>query len=65
MRRRRRRTHLDEQLAYGPMEFAQRLGVGRTTVYTMLSNGDLRSLKVGRRRLIPASELQRLLKAAR
>jgi excisionase family DNA binding protein len=38
-------------------EAAARLGVGRTTVYELLSAGQIRSVKVGRRRLIPATAL--------
>lgn len=36
-------------------EAAAALGIGRTTVYGELDTGRLQSLKVGRRRLIPAS----------
>ncbi len=35
-------------------------GVGRTTIYALLSSGRLRSVKVGRRRLIPSSALSAL-----
>lgn len=38
-------------------EAAQRLGIGRSTLYRELTNGSLRSFKVGRRRLIPASAI--------
>lgn len=36
-------------------ETCKGLGVGRTTVYALLKSGELESVKVGRRRLIPAS----------
>lgn len=39
---------------------AQRLGVGRTAVYGLFGTGGLRSLKVGRRRLIPADAIAEL-----
>lgn len=38
-------------------EAARRLGIGRTALYHELTNGSLRSFKVGRRRLIPASSI--------
>lgn len=38
-------------------EAAARLGVGRTTVYELITAGEIRSVKVGRRRLIPATAL--------
>lgn len=35
-------------------EAARRAGVGRTTIYAAIMNGELPSLKVGRRRLVRA-----------
>ena len=40
---------------------ARYLGVGRTQVFVLLREGRLRSVKVGRRRLIPRSELDRYI----
>ena len=39
---------------------SRRLGIGRTAVYDAIGRGDLRSIKVGRRRLIPADALAEL-----
>lgn len=36
---------------------AQLLGVGRTTVYDLLNRGALRSMKIGRRTLLPIEDL--------
>lgn len=41
---------------------AARMGVGRTTVYAELASGRLRSIRVGRRRLIPADAIQEYVK---
>lgn len=38
---------------------AERLGVGRSTIYGLLNSGDLASVKIGRRRLIADAELRR------
>jgi excisionase family DNA binding protein len=34
-----------------------RLNVGRSTVFALMANGQLRSCKVGRRRLVPESAI--------
>lgn len=36
-------------------EAANALGIGRTTAYLLVTRGDLRSVKVGRRRVVPSS----------
>jgi excisionase family DNA binding protein len=57
-------TEIREADAYSPDDFARRIGLGRTTTYRLIRDGELRSIKVGRRRLIPADEIRRLLSAA-
>jgi excisionase family DNA binding protein len=47
-----------------PATFARRSGLGRSTVYMEIASGEIRSLKVRGRRLIPGSELARLAAAA-
>jgi len=42
---------------YSVDEAARALGVGRSAVYNELAAGRLRSLKVGRRRLIPSGAI--------
>ena len=39
---------------------ARLLDLSRTTIYALLDQGVLRSVSIGRRRLIPRSELERL-----
>ena len=39
---------------------SRQLGIGRTAVYDAIGRGDLRSVKVGRRRLTPADALAEL-----
>lgn len=48
-----------EPLAYSPGGAADRLGVSTRKVYELIAAGELRSYKEGKRRLIPAAELQR------
>lgn len=36
-----------------PVDAARRLGIGRTKIFELMSSGELRSVKVGRARLVP------------
>jgi len=47
-----------ERLMYSVDETIQTTGLGRTKVYELLATGELPSVKVGRRRMIPAAALQ-------
>lgn len=49
-------------LAVSPNEGARLCGIGRTTLYAALSSGDLRSIKIGTRRLITVEALRDWLK---
>jgi excisionase family DNA binding protein len=42
-----------EPLAYRVNEFCQVVGLGRTMVYGLISDGKLATIKIGNRRLIP------------
>lgn len=39
----------------------ERLSVGQTKVYELLSSGELRSVKVGRSRRVPSDDLERFI----
>jgi len=45
----------DDQLLYTPEGAAQKLAQGRTTIYELMRSGELRSVKIGRSRRIPAA----------
>lgn len=49
-------------LAVSPNEAARLCGIGRTTLYSALSSGDLKSVKIGTRRLITIDALRAWLK---
>lgn len=36
-------------------------GLGRTTIFTLIREGKLRSVKVGRRRMVPAAALDEFI----
>ena len=48
-------------LALGVVEAAEAIGVGRSTMIRLVDAGKIRSVKIGRRRLIPVEELNRYL----
>jgi excisionase family DNA binding protein len=56
-----RKTGADVPRAYRIDDFCRAYGIGRTTVYALLKNGTLRSIKIGRRRLITADSAEALL----
>ena len=48
----------DHIMLFGVTEAAAVLGIGRTNVYALLKTGELRSVKIGGRRLIPRAALE-------
>jgi excisionase family DNA binding protein len=50
-----------EQIAYGPKRAAEVIDVSEDVIYDLIRTRQLRSVKVGRRRLIARSELVRLI----
>ena len=51
-----------EKLVYTVDEAAQRLSIGRTLVYSLIASGQLRSIKIGGRRLISRRQLECFIK---
>lgn len=59
-----RLTELDDQparLLVPVSEAAQLLGISRGTAFELIGTGQLRSIKVGRRRLVPRQALEELV----
>lgn len=55
-------TQAAQILAVSPNEAARLCGIGRTTLYAALSSGELKSIKIGTRRLITMDALRDWLK---
>jgi excisionase family DNA binding protein len=50
-----------ESALIGINHLAERLGLSRRTIHRILARGELRALKIGRRRLVRLAELRRWL----
>ncbi len=48
---------IEDQLLLTPERAAERLDLGRTTVYALIASGELGSVKIGRSRRIPIDAL--------
>jgi excisionase family DNA binding protein len=57
------RAHM--KLTYSAEEARKALGVGRNTMYEALKRGDIPSIRIGKRILIPIDSLEKLLKRER
>jgi excisionase family DNA binding protein len=52
-----------EPLALSINDTAKTLGLGRTSVYAMIADGQLEAFKLGRRRLVRMESIKRLVAA--
>ena len=50
-----------DRLAYSINETAHILSIGRTSIYAMIADGRLEAFKLGRRTLIRADSIKRLI----
>ena len=55
----------DNREFYSTNEFAEMLGVSQGHILNVIKRGEIKQVKVGKRNLIPVSELQRLLDSAK
>ncbi|HVI57727.1 MAG TPA: helix-turn-helix domain-containing protein [Luteimonas sp.] len=49
------------RLAYTIPDACEQIGVGRSMLYELIGAGEIRTVKIGARTLVPASELTDLL----
>ena len=54
-------NHYPSKLGYSIREACQASSLGRTTIYSHISAGRLRAVRVGRRTIIPAEALRALI----
>jgi len=55
-------SDLLQRQGFGVSEFAYITNLGRTSVYELIRQGRVRVVKIGRRTIIPRSEIDRLLR---
>lgn len=54
-----------KRLTYGVKDAAEALGISKSVLYVMMSRGELRTVRIGSRRLIEAAEIEALLEKGR
>ena len=54
-------SNTDNRLLLTVLEVARRLGMGRSFVYQLVSKGEIPSIKLGRARRIPVSDLEKFV----
>lgn len=54
-----------EKVGYSVEETMQATGLGRSTVYELLGSGELESIKVGRRRIVPVDAITQFMNSKR
>lgn len=52
---------LSPKLAYSTEDACEALSIGRTQLFDLLREGEIKSVKIGRRRLIPVDSLREYL----
>lgn len=51
----------EQTLAYSVRDFCTLMDLGRTTFYKLLKKQEIKTIRIGGRRLVPAAEARRLL----
>jgi len=59
----RRTTASSTELVVTMTALPELLGVGRTTAFSLVRSGQLKSFKIGRRRLVPRTAIEEFIKA--
>ena len=54
----------DELCGFDIPSFAKRLHISKSHLWNLIRNGAVKTVRVGRRRIIPSSELARILSGA-
>ncbi len=56
---------MEDRILLTPEAAASRLSCGRSTIYDLMAEGRLESIRIGRSRRIPVSALERFIEAQR
>ncbi|PHX93247.1 MAG: hypothetical protein CK542_04530 [Acidimicrobium sp.] len=52
---------MNTPMAMSPRDAARAIGISRSTLYRLIQRGGLRTVKIGRRTLVPTSALAELI----
>ena len=52
---------MNTPLAMSPQDAARAIGISRSSLYRLMKQGRIRTVKLGRRTLVPTSELSALI----
>ncbi len=55
---------MSETITYRVNDACRALGIGRTLIYSLIADGQIRAIKIAGRTLIPKSEIDRLVSEA-
>jgi excisionase family DNA binding protein len=58
------KTGAPPRVAYTVLELAEMLGISRTTAYALVGRGRVKCLRIGRKLLVSAAEVERFIERA-
>lgn len=54
-----------ERIGYSPDEARQLLGISRSLIWKLINEGEIKTIRLGRRRIIPKNEIERIMNESR
>lgn len=49
-----------QRLGFSPEEARQTLGISKSLIWKLINNGEIKTIRLGHRHIIPKSEIERL-----
>lgn len=51
-----------ERLGFSPEETRRALGISKSLIYRLINQGEIKTIRLGHRHIIPRSEIERIIK---